>query len=702
MTYVNKNMAADLAAIKGARVVRSFCYTCPWNCPTEVYVRDNKIVYQKGNQEAPNNVGGRCAKGMASHHVTVDPDRLRYPMLRTGERGEGRFERISWEQAFTMIAERLSEIKEKHGPEAVVWTCHHDPNTVFARALLGDLYGTPNVYTHTSGCEQDRRAATLTMFGTPFPMHDFASARYVMLWGMNLFGANQGLFESRALAEAKARGCKLVVVDPLFTETAAKADEWIAIRPGGDGALALAMARVIVDENLFDADFVESACSGFEGFCEHLREHGYTPEWAEPITGIAARTIVRLASEFATTKPASAALFKGAGYYTNGADASRAIYILDAITGNVDVPGSLNIKDWAPVGPPVAIPGEAKAAPEKPPLHMAMGYPLAPDLPNGALPEAVLEGKPYPVKAIFVQSTNPVMSDPDTKRVQEMFRRLDFGVAIEIYMSETALECDLVLPETSFFEQAEIRQGLWLGPQAILCQPAVAPVGESKPLYDIVKGIAQKMGWGEHFAYEKWEDWGEVVVKDLPVSLDELKEKGFWAGEVGYGRPAKGLATPSGKIEIHSRAHADQGLDPYPVYSEPSVVPDDDYPLRLTHSKLSMHCNIVTQNNPYLMEIVGENWVEIHREDAEKYGLADGSYVVLESPKDEITIRCKVVEGIVPGVVSVRHGHGFGHWAMGRVAKGKGAHSNVLMDTHIGPVSGANCYNECKLRVRPA
>jgi thiosulfate reductase/polysulfide reductase chain A len=186
------------------------------------------------------------------------------------------------------------------------------------------------------------------------------------------------------------------------------------------------------------------------------------------------------------------------------------------------------------------------------------------------------------------------------------------------------------------------------------------------------------------------------------MSLEELKEKGFWAGEVTYGRPAKGLPTPSGKIEIHSQAFADNGYEPYPVFTEHSVYPDDDYPLQLIHTKLSAHCNLLTQNNPYLMEIQGENWVEINPVDAGKYGLRDGAGVVLESPADSITIKAKVVEGIRPGVVNVRHGHGFGHWAMGSVAKGKGAHSNVLMETHVSPISGGNAYNECKVRVRPA
>ena len=702
MTAPAKDMSAELARIKGAEVVRSFCYICPWTCSTEVYVRDGKIVYLKGNHNSPNNIDARCGKGMASIHLTQDPDRLKYPMRRTGAKGSGQFERISWDEAFTMVAENLTRIAKEHGPEAVVYLTHHDPNGIFARIFLTKLYGTPNYFGHTSGCEQDRRLATTTLFGHIFPMHDFAHTRYALLWGINVFGAQEGLSELRGLMQARSRGCKVVVVDPTYTMTAAKADEWIAIKPGTDGAMALAMCRVIVDEGLYDAAFVEACCEGFDGFRTHLTERGYTPEWAEPICGIPAATIARLAREFAATRPAVSTMFKGAGYYTNGTDAARTIYILDAITGNVDNPGNINLKDWAPLGWPVLVPKEAQTKPTKPPLPVAMGYPLAPDVPNGRLPEAVLEGKPYPVKSIFVQSTNPVMSDPDTKRVQEMFRNLEFGVAIDLYMSETALECDLVLPETSFYEHAELRQGLWIGPEVVIAQPAVPPVGESKPLYDIIKGIAEKMGWGEYFSYEKWEDWAEVCMKPMPVTLEELREKGFWTGEVTYGRPANGLPTPSKRIEIYSQAFADNGYDPYPIYTERSVQADGDYPLQLTHSKLSTHCNVVTQNNAYLMEITGENWVEINREDAREHGVENGAYVVLESPKDAITIKAKVVEGIRPGSVSVRHGHAFGHWAMGEVAKGRGAHSNVLMDAHVGPVSGANCYNECKVRVRPA
>ena len=701
-----------IAEIKGAKAVKSFCYTCPWTCPTEVFVRDGKVVYHKGNDAAPNNIGTRCAKGMASSWLPRDPDRLKYPLLRTNPKGQrGEFKRISWDEAFKFIAGKLKDIEKKYGPEAVCYMSHHDPNSIFMVQLLAQLYGTPNVSLgHAMGCEGDRRSACLTTFASLFPMHDFASSKYVMLWGINMLGANQGLFESRALLHAKKQGCKLVVVDPAFTETAQKADEWIPIRPGTDAAMALAMGKVIIDEGLHDNDYVNTYCEGFDGYRTHLEEKGYTPEWAEEICGIDAATIRRLAREFATTKPSTCGLFKGSGYYTNGNDGARACYILSAICGQIDKPGNLHLDDWAPIGHPVAIPEEAMRKPEKPPLAHAMGYPLAPltgypvvpEIPNARLPDAVLKDDPYPIRGIFCQATNPVMSDPNRERVQEMFAKLDLAVAQELFLSETALECDIVLPETSFYEQAELRQGMWLGPQAILCQPVVEPVGEAKPAYEIAKGLAKEMGFGEYFTYETWEDWAAVAAKDLPVSVDELKEKGFWAGPVSYDRVAGGLGTKSGKIEIYSHAYADTGNNPYPEWRERSVIPDEEYPLQLTHAKLSMHCNIVTQNNPYLMEICPENWVEINSQDAAKYGVRDDQMVVIESPKDKITIRAKVVEGLVPGAISVRHGHGFGHWAMGQVAKGKGAHSNNLMEGYANPVTGTNNYNECKVRIRAA
>jgi thiosulfate reductase/polysulfide reductase chain A len=461
------------------------------------------------------------------------------------------------------------------------------------------------------------------------------------------------------------------------------------------------MARVIMDEELYDKEFLENWVYGYEGFPDHLRDKGYTPQWAEPITGVPKETIIRLARELATTKPSLVETYKGPGYYTNGADAMRAIYALNVLNGQVDGPGNICLKEWASISPPVNIPQEKVAKIEAEPLHVAMGYPLAPDLPTGLLPKAVIEGNPYPIKVLFTYWINPVMSDMNTALVKKMFRELEFSVCIDIFMSETALASDLILPHTTFYEHAEIRQGLWKGPQVLCGQPVVEPVGESKPLYDIMKGLAEKMGYGEYFTYEKWEDWAQNSIEDLPVTLAELKERGFWCGKVQYRHYEEmGFPTPSGQIELYSQDSEAFGYNPYPEFQKKRVTPDQDYPFQLSGGKLAVHCNVHTQNNPYLLEITPENWVEINTEDAAKLGVSDGDYVEISSPLAQTTILAKITEKVQPGVATVRHGHGFGRWGGGRLAQGKGAHINPLVDTQVSPVSGANAYFECKVAIR--
>ena len=685
-----------VARLRGAERTWGVCYVCPFNCPTEVFTRDGRVVYVRGNPEATTK-GSRCVKGEASGHLARDEARLQHPLRRT--RG-GAYERISWDDALDLTASELARIKATWGAESVVYLWHIDPNGVFANVFLRDCYGTPNYYGHTSACEQDRRLAALTVFGHPFPVHDYENARFVMLLGINMLGANQNLYESRGLVNALAAGARLVVVDPAFTATAAKAQEWVPIAPGTDGAMLLAMAHTIVTENLHDDAFCRQWTHGFDELCRHLVERGYTPEWAEGITTVPAATIRRLARELAATRPAIVETFKGLGNYANGLDASRVVYILNALTGNVDGPGNLILKDWAPLKPPVRVPKERRAAITRPPLHVAMGYPLAPDLPTQLLPDAVLRGEPYAVKAIFFQCTNPLMSEPNTARYREMLRALEFSVAIDTYFSETAAECALVLPEASFYERAEIRQGLALGADALLCAPALPPLGESRPLYDIVRGLAARMGFGDLFQWERWEDWAERIVTDLPVSLDDLKASGVWQGPLRHRKFERGLPTPSGKIELYAESFAKHGANPLPEYREPAVRPDAEYPFQLVNTKLETHCNLTTQDSPLLLRIAPENWAELNTEDARRLGIADGDRIEIASPLGRVEITARVRAGIRPGVVSVRHGHGFGHW-QGR-SKGRGTHINPIIGTNVNPVSGGIGYNECKVRIARA
>jgi thiosulfate reductase/polysulfide reductase chain A len=694
------NKDEELSGIKDAKRTRSLCFMCPFHCVMDVYTKDGRIIYIKGAEDAANQ-GGRCGKGMAGVEMVSDPDRLKYPLKRIGKRGEGKFERISWNEAFDTIAEKLSKIKEKYGPEAVLFEFGRNPQVNFISHLLTDLYGTPNIFGHTSICEMDRRLAALQMYGHVYPVRDFKNCKYAMLWGINLLGSNQMLYESRELLHSIETGMKLVVVDPVLSQTAEKAHEWIPIKPGTDGAMALAMARVIIDEDLYDRDFVRNWTQGFNAYRRHINDEGYTPEWASMITDVLAETIVRLAREFATIKPGLMEIFKGLGNYSNGVDASRAVYILNALTGNIDGPGNLILKEFSSLGPAISIPGDEKASIKKPPLNVAMGYPLAPDLPSGLVPKAIIEEDPYPIKGWILFHRNKAMTEADPVLQKKAFDAVDFSVCIDIYLSETALECDIVLPSLTFFEMPELRDNLTLFPQIVISQPVVPAPYECKSLSEIVKGLAQKMGYGLYFQWETWEDWAMEQLKPVEVSIEEIKEKGFWNGEMKYRKyEAEGFATSSGKIEIHCDNFEKHGYNPLPEYREHKVLPDKDFPFQMVNQKSSIHKQSKTQNLPYLMEIEGENWMELHPRDAAEYGINDGDYVEIESPQAKTTIKAQVREGIRQGIICVRHGHGFGHWGLGSVAKGKGTYINTLLETSVNPISGGTAFNECKVRIK--
>lgn len=691
------NSSETINEIRGTTSVPGVCIICPWHCATEVFVKDNKVVYVRGNENAANG-STRCVKGVASPHLSRDPDRLLLPMKKNNN---GEFETISWDDAFTEIAQKLQVIKEQYGPEALAYLFHLDSNEMFSYQLFCQLYGTVNWSGHGAACDQDRRLAAMGTFGHPLPTKDFANSRFVMLWGCDPFGPNQALHENRELVEAMKKGCKLVVVDPNRSRTAEKADVWVPIKPGTDGALALAMAHRIIETEAYDQEFCDNYVHGLEAFAGHVTSKGYTPEWAESITGIAKETIIALADDFASIKPGLMDGLKGLVNYSNGLDAFRAIYALNAITGNVDGPGNIVLKEVAPLDLPLEIPDEVVVESETPTLGQAGGYPMCPDMPTQLLPKAALEGDPYPIRGAFFHICNPAMSDPNREQFEKMMGALDLSVTIDLYLSETAQLSDYVLPECSMFERAEVREGMWAGPQAVISKPAITPMGGSKPLYDIMAGLADKMGYGEYFKWDSWEDWGQRVAAYVPEKWEKLKSDGVWQGELRYHKfKEEPLETPSGKIEIYSDLAESMGLNPMPEFSEEHrVKPDEDYPFQVINAKMQYHCNVHTQNNPYLMEIEDENWVELNPVDAKRLCISDGDMAEIASPINRVTIKVKVSDGVQPGVIKVIHGHGFGR-TFGSTAKGKGTHVNVILDTRLNPVSGGNSYNEHKVNVR--
>jgi thiosulfate reductase/polysulfide reductase chain A len=293
------------------------------------------------------------------------------------------------------------------------------------------------------------------------------------------------------------------------------------------------------------------------------------------------------------------------------------------------------------------------------------------------------------------------MADPNTALFKKMMAALELSVTIDVYMSETAQLSDIVLPEASMFERAEVRESLWSGPQVIMAQPAIPCLGSSKPLYEIMRGLAEKMGYGQYFQWETWEDWAKVATAFLPVPFEELKDKGVWHGDLRYHKYLEeGFMTSTGRIEVYSETLVEYGYDPMPSYDDSNrVKPDADYPFQLINGKMQYHCGTHTQNNPYLMAIEGENWAELNPADAQQLGIKNGDTIELASPIDKAQIKVRLKEGLKSGNVRVVHGHGFGR-TMGSVARGKGTHVNPIFDTVVNDVSGGIGYNECKVSVR--
>jgi thiosulfate reductase/polysulfide reductase chain A len=683
--------------IRGTKVVPGVCTLCPWRCATEVYVRDNKVIYVRGNEYSANKTS-LCVKGISSAYLPRDPKRLLHPMRRNSN---GVFDRISWDEALTYIAEKLLAIKEKDGPEAVGYFWHHDSNPMFSLQLFTQLYGTPNWSGHGAACDQDRRLASETLFGHPLLTKDYSQSRFIMLWGVDPFGANEALYENRELMEALQRGAKLVVVDPVRSRTAERAHVWLPVRPGTDGALALAMAHRIVETRGYDQEFCSGWLYGFQEFAERVQAQGYTPEWAKEVTGIDQQTIIQLADEFAATRPALMDGLEGLVNYSNGLDAFRTIYTLNAMTGNVDGPGNIILKEPAPLEMPIEIPEKEIVTPERTSLSEAMGYPLAPHIPTRLLPLAAIEHQPYPMKAAFFHIINPAMSEPNSRVFEQMMEVLDLSVTIDLYMTETAQRSDIVLPEASMYERAEVREGLWSGPQVILSQPAIPPVGESKPIYEIMKGLAEKLGYGEYYKWDSWEDWGRRMTQHLPISFEELKEKGCWQGDLAYHKyREEGFRTSSGRIEVSSDTLKEAGYDPLPAYTEAErVLPDEEYPFQLVNAKMQFHCNVQAQNNPYLLGIEDENRAELNPRDAQALDILDGDRIEIASPQHKAVIAVRLREAVQPGVVKVIDEHGFGR-RNGGPARGKGTQVNPISETRANPISGEIGYNECKVSIR--
>nr|QNO54884.1 formate dehydrogenase subunit alpha [Methanosarcinales archaeon ANME-1 ERB7] len=677
-------------------------------CKMRVSVKEGRVIEVRGDPTDPESKGELTLRGKYMREVLYAPDRLKYPMKRVGERGEGEWERISWDEALTTIADRLGEIKKEYGAEAIDFHYGHyhsgDVSSYLSR--LANLIGTPNISTPNLVCHVPRIFMQFVFdFGAVMPP-DVAHTSLIIIWGGNPAVTNKP--QQIAIDKARERWAKLIVIDPRVTAYAEEADIHAQLRPGTDGALALGMLNVIINEELYNRDFVDKGTIGFEKLKKFIQD--YPPEKVEEITWVSADTIREIARMYATTKPACISPRNALDQHTNASCAIRAINILMAITGNLDVKGGNIIALPVLMGLNDVSLGE-KLPPEA--LKKKIGVDrclisrilhMFPTVATPALWDAIIHGEPYPVKGMFVMAANPVLTCANSNVVEEALRKLDFLVVADIFMTPTAELADIVLPACTFLEKTRYAtysthaDHSWNARSRIVLSPKVVePSYESWSDWKIICELGKKLGYAEYFPWKSREEAIDYELEPLGITCKKLrahpegitislppllykKFTGFFGGILRgilkitkfkdypemyrkYEGFMEGFFTPSKKVEIYSERLEELGYDPLPVYREPAESPVSrpdiarEYPLILiTGVKLEMYTHSMMRNIPGLYEQFPENLLEINPDTAAKLGIEDSDIVSVESPRGRIKCSAKVTDRIDPRVVSLYHG----------------------------------------------
>ncbi len=670
------------------RVMPGLCGICPAGCGVKIHTEDgriSRIAPLKGHPQ-----GILCSRGARAPEIVYSPDRLLHPLKRIGPRGAGQFERVSWDEALDTIAAQLRRVAGQYGPRAV---CMYTGRGAFERSLCDLLapaglressvwtllfpFGSPNTTGVGSICYVAHGIiAPVTTCGV-YAVDTFADiehAELVVVWGDNPVTDSPPINMVR-VKEAQKRGAEIIVIDHRRTETARAAKgRWLGIRPGTDGALALSMIQVVVEEDLYDREFVEKWTVGFEELRAYVAQ--FTPEAVERITWVPAGEIRRTARAIARAKGAALVSYTGLEYTNSGTQNIRAVLILWAITGNLDVPGGKVIK--MPGGefrvnrstclePPAGVEPIGK---DKYPLyHLYRKEAHAMELPN-----AILHDDPYPLRAMLIVGSSIITAYPHPALWRRSFAALDFLAVADRFLTADAMYADVVLPATTMFE---IESYMVYDRYVQWRRRVIEPPGEARSDWDIAFGIADRLGYGHLYPASSEEmlhralDGTEVDVETLrrhPEGMQlPLPEQRYRKWELGLlrrdGRP--GFETPSGKFEIASSVLAEYGYDPLPVYVEPQEGPlstpelAQQFPLvfnsgaRLRSDFRSQHHNI-----PGLLKMQPHPLVTLHPRDAAPRNVRTGDEVFVMTRRGKVRYTAWVTEDIVPGVIEANAGGG--------------------------------------------
>ena len=667
---------------------KGICGICPAGCWVEVGIDDGKLVSIEPDSGHP--LGMICRRGRHAPEIVHSEHRLTRPLRRRGPKGTHDFEPITWDEAYDEIVARLGEIKRESGPEAVaIYTgrgafelslCDmFQPKGVSVSSASNVLFpfGSPNTMGVGALCYVSfaMMAPHLTMGRTLTEMYtDLESAELIVVWGANPATDSPPLDMHRIQAAAE-RNAEIVVIDPRRTDTAKRTGaQWVPIRPGTDGALALSMIGVLIDEDLYHEEFAENWCHGFDELASYVQH--FSPDVTEKITGVPAQTIRDLARRIAGATGACPVMYTGLEYSDSGLQGIRAVLTLFALAGQLDVPGGIGL-----AMPDTHFPINRTCNIENPDLDRAVArdkYPLY-SLYRGeshasGLVKSVLEGDPYRIRGLLIHGASILTSWPQTSVWRRVLSELEFVVCIDRQLTADAAYADLVLPATTMFE---IDSYMVYGPIFRLREKLIEPVGEARNDYLIMAELARRLGYGDRFPQTE-EELIRFALEGSGYTLEQVREAGgsvslpspimeYEKWKKGRLRPdgRPGFDTPTGKFELESTRLADYGYDPLPIYTEPSEGPlgnpvlAESYPL-VFNSGARPHTDFRSQHHGIRGLVVDhpEPTIDLHVDDAEARDIQNGDLVEVRTPRGAVPFRARVTADIVRGAVECSMGGG--------------------------------------------
>ena len=640
--------------------VKTICKMCPTGCGLITEVKNGRAIKVRPDNEHPFN--RLCPKFAGLLDLTYSKERITRPMRRIGDT----WREIKWDEAFDFIVQKLKRIKAQEGARALAFHLGVPFIGTIGQKMarrFADIYGSPNYTSGATFCYYSRIiGCSLTFdYGIVNALPSFRGTRCILVWGANPKGSS--FLQYGVIRMLKEKGVKLVVIDPRKIEIAKDADIYAQIRPGTDVFLALSLINVIIDENLYDKEFVENWAVGFDRLVERAKE--YPPERAEEVTWVPAEKIREIARIYATNRPSSILGGISPDHSSNGVQANRAIAILISITGNVDKHGG---NMWAEKPSLNDLRLREKVSPGE--EGVSQEYPLfnkfSTEKSMMSVLDSLITNKPYPIRALIVQGSNPMLTFPDTNMTKKALKNLGLLVVIDLFMTDTARLADIFLPASFALESRELKDYSELGISLLaIGDKAIEPIGQSLPDWKIWTELGRKMGYTEYFPWENGAELISYLLKPSGYSFSEFRDQGgvivLHPDQQRYLK--KGFNTPSGKVEIYSELLEKYGYDPLPSYKEPleSTINSPDlaekYPLILITGARSMaFTHSQHRNIPSMVKRDPEPVAEIHTETAKQLKIEEGDIVVVESPRGTIKIKAKISGAIHPKVVSVMHG----------------------------------------------